>query len=128
MTPVIFINCKEIPFLDLILSGEKTIETRSRDTLKAVSGFYRVYLAETGHGRPVVRCSAVLRSGRDVSSRASWDSLRRRHRVPVGSRYDWKPETRRKVCYDILSVVPCDPFTPPEGVRHGRVWMEYNVD
>lgn len=127
MIPVVFINCTSAPFLDDIIAGHKTIETRARDTLRQFAGC-RVLLAETGNGRPVVRASAVLRSGRPVYSRAVWDSLRLRHMVPVGNRYDWTPDTKVKYCYDLLDVRPCDPFTPPEGVRHGYVWMEYETE
>ena len=60
MVPVVFINCSRIPFIDLIMARRKTMETRSRDTLRALVG-QRVYLAETGHRRPVIRCSAIIR-------------------------------------------------------------------
>ena len=63
MTPVIFINCKEQPFLDRILSGRKKFETRTRNTLGRFLDHAmndRVLLAETGHGRPVIRASARI--------------------------------------------------------------------
>ena len=124
MTPVVFINCRELPFLDDILAGRKTIETRTRDTLRSVAG-QRVYLAETGHGRPVIRAVAVIGWGRKMD-RIDWECLRKRTCIPVGSRYDWQPDTRVKYGYTLFDVTPIIPFTPPEGVRHGRVWMEYN--
>ena len=125
MIPVVFINCRSVPYLDMIIDGQKTIETRTRDTLRNMVG-RRVLLAETGNGKPVVRCSAVIRSARPIYDRKIWNSLRRKHRVPEGGQHDWKPETKVKYCYDIVGVVACWPFTPPEDVRHGRVWMEYN--
>ena len=125
MIPVVFINCSSVPFLDDILAGKKTIETRTRDTLRTVSAMgRRVYLAETGHGRPVIRASAVIGSGRPVD-RSDFDCVRIRTCIPVGSRYDWQPGTKVKYCYQLYDVRPVEPFTPPEGVRHGRVWMEY---
>ena len=127
MIPVVFINCRSIPFLDLIISGEKNIETRNRDTLRSVvETGNRVYLAETGNGRPVVRASAVICSGRPVD-RIDWECVRKRTCVPVGSKYDWQPDTKAKYCYDLFDVRPVEPFTPPEGVRHGRVWMEVSI-
>lgn len=125
MVPVVFINCSSAPFIDDIINGRKTYETRTRDTLRALVG-RRVLLAETGHnGRPVVRCSAVITCSAQIDDRETWRKLRRFTRVPSGSRYDWKPGTRRKFVYGLSGVVPCWPFIPPEGVRHGRVWMEY---
>lgn len=125
MTPVVFINCQEQPFLDDIMSWRKTYETRSRNTLGALVG-QRVLLAETGHGRPVVRCSAIIRCAVPVSDRKTWNAMRKATRVPRGSKYDWKPGTRRKWLYMLDNVAYCIPFHPEEGVRHGRTWMEYD--
>ena len=122
--PVVFINCSRFPFLDLIIDEYKLDETRTRNTLRAVVG-KRVLLAETGHGRPpLVRASAVIGAPVVIRSREEWDRLRSRHRVPAGSAYDWTPSTTVKYLYPITGVVACRPFTPAEGVRHGRVWME----
>ena len=127
MLPVVFINCSLFPFLAWILSGRKVYETRTRDTLRALVGF-RVYLAETGHhGRPVVRCSAVIDHA-ITCDRGAFKKLRKLHRVPVGSVYDWQPWTRKKVLYRLVDVQPVEPFPAPEGVRHGRVWMEYRKE
>ena len=127
MLPFIFINCAAAPFIDDIIDGRKTYETRTRDTLRQFVG-RRVLLAETGNGRPVVRCSAVITCAVPVDDRATWRKMRRSTRVPSGSRYDWQPGTRRKWLYGLSGVVACWPFVAPEGVRHGRVWMEYNND
>ena len=59
--PVVFINCKLYPFIDLILSCIKVYETRNKNTLKQLAG-KRVLLCETGHGEKVVRGSAVIES------------------------------------------------------------------
>lgn len=124
--PVVFINCDVIPFLDLIIRKQKVFETRTRDTLRALVG-QRVYLAETGkHHRPLIRCSAVIRPPVIITDPDEWDKLRTATVVGVGSQYDWKPETKVKYCYPLAQVFPCQPFTPPEGKRHGYVWMEYN--
>ena len=34
MLPIIFINCAAAPFIDDIIDGRKTYETRTRDTLR----------------------------------------------------------------------------------------------
>lgn len=125
MIPVVYINCQRVPFVDLIMEQLKLDETRTRNTLRAVVG-QRVLLAETGHGPAVCRCYAVIREPVPVRSRKEWNRLRSRHRVPSGSRYDWQPGTKVKYLYPVSGVIPCSPFMPLEGVRHGYVWMEYN--
>ena len=126
MTPVVFINCDRYPFMDWIIGDVKTYETRSRDSLRSLVG-RRVLFAETGRGhRPLCRCSGVIGEPLVVRSRDDWRRLRSRHCVHPGSPYDWKPGTTVKYLYPITGVVACYPFTPPEDVRHGRVWMEYH--
>ena len=124
MIPVVFINCSQFPFLDWILTFRKLYETRTRNMLGALVG-QRILLAETGDKRrPVVRCSAVIRSVLVVRSRAAWEACRASTAVTAGSKYDWQPNTKAKYLYELTDVIPLAPFTPPEGVRHGRVWME----
>lgn len=126
MVPVVFINCSRFPFIDWILSGLKIYETRTRDMLCSLCG-QRVYIAETGHGKPVVRCSAVISQARPVTDRATWESvIRKKAMITSGSCYDWQPETKVKYPYMLRDVRAVDPFTPPDDVRHGRVWMEYH--
>lgn len=128
MIPVVFINCRVAPFIDLIMRMLKLYETRTRDTLRSVVG-QRVLLAETGRGRrPLVRCSAVIGQPVIVRSRSDWRRFRKACRIAPGSTYDWQPGTNVKYLYPLLDVVPLDPFTPPEDTRHGRVWMEYTAE
>ena len=124
MTPIVFINGSKIPYVDLILSGKKKFETRTRNTLKALVG-QRVYIAETGKGKPVIRCMATIGEPLKILTNAVWDAFRERTCVPVGSPFDWKPDTKIKWIYFLRDVTPVEPFTPPEGKRHGIVWMEY---
>lgn len=124
--PVVFINCRQAPFLDDIEAFQKTAETRSRNTLGCLVG-QRVILAETGRKTPrLARCSVIIDSVQAVRSREAWEALRPVHRVPAGSKYDWHPWTKVKYLYHLsgLYVFP-RPFSVPEGVRHGRTWMEY---
>lgn len=128
MIPVVFINCRLFPFIAWILAGRKLYETRTRNTLRALVG-QRVFLAETGRGgRPVIRASAVITEAFPVDNRKSWNKLRRHTMVMKGSVYDWNDSTRRKWLYKLDDVQPVNPFVPPEGVRHGRVWMELLIE
>lgn len=126
MLPVVYINCSVAPFVSDIMRRLKIYETRSRDMLGSLVG-QRVLIAETGTGpRSVVRCSAVIDHAITCDAGA-FRRLRPLHQVPAGSDYDWKPCTRKKVLYRLVDVRPVPvPFHPAEGVRHGRVWMEYN--
>ena len=123
MTPIVFINTKEIPFVDLIISEDKLFETRNRNTLGGLVG-RRILIAETGHGKPVVRCSAELHMPTVVREKEWWEWFRESTCVPSNSKYDWGENTKCKWLYPIGYVEPVEPFTPPEGKRHGRVWME----
>ena len=83
-------------------------------------------IAETGHGRPLVRCSAVIDEVIEVFTREAWEEYLQFTWVPVGSEYDWKPDTKKKVLYHLKDVKPVKPFRLPFNARrHGRVWAEY---
>ena len=125
-TPVIFINCSRHPFLSWITDGLKRYETRTRNTLGRFIG-ERVLLAETGHGRPLVKCSAVIDQVISVRSREAWEEYLQDTWIPVGSTYDWKPDTKVKWLYLLKDVRPvAQSFRLPQSCRrHGRVWAEY---
>ena len=127
MTPIVFINCKSVPFVDQIISGEKIWETRNRNTLGRLVG-KRVFLAETGNGKPVVRCVAEFCKPIVIDNPGVWDGIRETTCVPVGSRYDWQPDTKAKMIYFVQKVQKVRRFIPPEGKRHGRIWMEYEEE
>lgn len=125
MTPVLFINCTASPFVDNIASLLKQYETRTRNTLGRFLG-ERVLLAETGHGAPLVKCSAVIDEIISVTTREQWEEYLDRTWIPVGSKYDWKPDTKIKWLYHMSDVHQVDPFRlPGECRRHGYVWAEY---
>ena len=123
MTPAIFINCSKEPFIDEIMSRLKQYETRSRNTLGRFIG-KEVYLAETGSGAPLVRCSAVIDEVVKVTTREQWEAMLELTWVPVGSEYDWNDTTKVKWLYHFKDIKPLKPFRLTKGVRHGRVWME----
>lgn len=124
MTSVIFINCTIEPYIDDIMNYLKQFETRNRNTLGRFLG-ERVLLAETGHGAPLVRCSAVIDEIISVHTREEWEEYLELTWVPVGSDHDWKPETKVKWLYHLTDVRPVEPFRLPGSCRrHGRVWAE----
>jgi hypothetical protein len=125
MIPVIGINSSSAPFMSDIGAGRKILETRSRNMLGRLCG-QPVILAETRQGGYLAMYIAVLQSARAVRSKEEWEDLRPLHRVPVGSKYDWKPDTRVKWTYEITVLRILNPFRVPEGIRHGRTWMEFN--
>lgn len=128
MLPVLFINSRSVPYVNMIISGLKTIETRSRNTLRALVGC-TVIIAETGSAfsRPVVRCSARIARAVPCYDADEWNRLRHLHQVPEGSQHDWQPGTTVKWLYYLEDVKEFyEPYYLQEGRRHGRVWMEYN--
>lgn len=130
MIPVIFINCSGEPFVDWIIGGLKQFETRTRNTLKTLLSWAlgrRILIAETGHGRPLVRCSAVIDQVVAVYTREKWEDYLQSTWIPVGSKYDWQPTTKVKYLYHLSDVHPiAEPFRLPQSCRrHGRVWAEY---
>ena len=127
MIPIIFINSKSVPFVELIMEKTKIFETRSRNVLQFLFNTgSRFLIAETGNGKPVVKCSAEIRSVTTVYTKEAWQKYRLFHCVPYGSDFDWKPDTKKKVMYELCNVRPVPvPFVPESGKRHGRVWMEY---
>lgn len=128
MQPVIFINCKGHPFIREILNGRKWYETRNSDTLGRFAG-QRVLLAETGHGLPIVRGSAIIHTPITVSNKWVWETFYRELAcIRKGSKYDWNPDTKVKYCYYLDDIKPIAPAFVPEGKRHGRVWMEHNQE
>jgi len=127
MIPIIFINCSRFPFIRKIMRFLKLYETRTRNMLGSFLG-QRVLLAETGHGRPLVKCSAVISEVIAIRSREEWNKYRKACAIPARSQYDWKPWTKVKWLYRLTDVQPVDPFVPPEDVRHGRTWMECHLE
>ena len=125
MIPIVFINCSSAPFVSMIMNRRKIYETRSINSLRSLVG-KRVLIAETGsHRQPFVRCSAVIRSAFPVDSFHEWDMFRDYTQVKPGSLFDWSETTKRKWLYELTDIRPVSPFVPPEGIRHGRTWMEY---
>lgn len=119
----IYINCKEYPFIDWIISGSKLYETRTKDTLSKLVG-KRVFLIETGkHSVPVVRAVAKIA----WSDRCSYSDVIARKQARIkDTKYDIKPGSE-KVFYFLMSVHPVyNPFpVPASRVNHGRSYTEF---
>jgi len=126
MIPAVFINCKHDPFIREIMNHNKLYETRTRNTLRRFRG-KRIILAETGNGRPVARCTAVIDQIIKVYTRSAWTTYFPHLGIAFDSKYDWKPCTKYKYLYHLTDVRPIErPFVLPEDRRHGHVWMEYH--
>ena len=128
MPSVIFINCRKEPFVDDIMCYLKEYETRNRDTLHRFLG-KRVLLAETGKGRPLVKCFATIDEIIEVYTREAWEEYLELTWVPIGSSYDWQPGQKKKVLYHMSDVKPVQhPFRLPcSARRHGRIWAELDT-
>jgi len=127
MIPVVFINCRLFPFVDMILRLTKLYETRTRNMLRSLIG-QRVILAETGHGAPLARCMVTIGDPLVARSRDAWNACKKWTGIDDGSPYDWQDETKVKYMYPLYDIQRIEPFRVPEGIRHGRVWMEYNTE
>jgi hypothetical protein len=127
MTPIVYINTSSAPFIEKIIALEKVLETRDRDTLRPIIN-RPVYIAESGHGPAIVRCSAVFLAPLVVRSGAAWDDLRPWTCIEPGTLYDWTEKTRVKFLYPVQRVVKVPPFPVPEGKRHWTTWIECNEE
>ena len=117
----IYINCRSVPFVDMILSGEKVFETRSRDMLRPLVG-RMVYLIETGKGVPMVKGTARIDYSFPVTR---FFKRLRQDACIVGTAYDVKPG-QMKIFYRLSDVRPVQPFpVPANKVNHGRSYTEF---
>lgn len=118
----IFINCSRCAFIAWILSGVKLYETRSRNVLRNLVG-RRVFLIETGRGRPMVTGSAII-SGVSV---VRFDDVKMRSRAKItGTEYDI-PLDGAKYFYRLRDVRKLKkPFPlPDQRENHGRSWTAW---
>lgn len=123
---VVFINCSTHDFIDDIITGKKLYETRTKNTLQCLIG-KRVYLCETGKGKRLVKCTAIISEVITVKDRHTWEMYRDNLSIDPGSDFDWKDDTTVKYLYRMESVYRLPvPFIPVDGVMHGRVFMDYN--
>ena len=119
----IYINCKDIPFIDYILIGAKLYETSSRNVLGRLLG-ERVALIETGNGRAIIRGYATIDFYKIIYHD---DADARKSAMIFGNHYDI-PDGGKKVFYHLKDVTSCKPYTlPDERINHGRSFTEFFV-
>ena len=117
----IYINCRALPFVALILAGLKPWETRTRNMLGALCG-QRVALIETGRGPAMVRGYATITRAERISYN---DTSARRAAQILGTSYDIQPEGA-KWFYRLENVEKCQPYpVPANRINHGRAWTEF---
>lgn len=80
------INCKDIDFVQMILDGVKTVETRNTNSLKSLVG-QRIGLVRTGCGKAMLMGYATIVKV-IVYDTETFRSDFKRHRVPQNSEYD----------------------------------------
>ena len=121
----IFVNStRAIDYAGAIVNGYKTIETRSRNTLKQlVNNPDPIAIIRTGRGKAQVIGYAYI-DGVFHCSKADFGKYDNMHLVPHGSRYD--AGQHGKYMYMLSGAEPCKPFELPDNaVRHGFSWCEY---
>ena len=116
-----FINENERPYAYYIVTGLKTIETRSRNMLAPLVG-ERVAVVRTFRGAPALVVGYVTVVD---SARKDWYYLNA-HRGDTliwgGSAYD----TPVRWCYFLENATECEWYPlPADAVRHGRSWCEF---
>ena len=122
--PILFINCALFPFIQWILSGLKTYETRNKNTLKSLVG-KTIFLAETGkHKKPIVYGIATITNVLCITSLKEYNRYRKQCMVKKGSVFDFIPG-KKKYLYALSNVQKIIPFVPAEGIRHGRIYMDF---
>lgn len=126
----IYINCKETPFVDLIMEHRKVFETRTKNVFKGLfeDGYdgTNVALIETGKGVPMIKGIAQINRGCFVDSNTFNKCIKSLARIDDGSKYD---SNKGKWCYPIVWVYKTRIFPLPKDViRHGRSWCEFEVD
>ena len=122
----IFVNSDGcVPYADAIVSGAKTIETRSRDMLAQLVG-KRVAVVRTRRGKnPTIVGYVLIKSKLFVNAKA-FEIFRDATLIPVGSKYD--VHGKGKWLYSLGEAEKCEPYPlPKSAVRHGRSWCEFEL-
>lgn len=110
-----------IHYADAIVRGYKTIETRNRNTLKAVVGERVAVVRTRRNKRPVVVGYVSIPFGLWYGN-GLLEHMREQTLIPPGSKYD----KRNGWGYRLEDPEPCDPYPlPSDAVRHGRSWCEF---
>ena len=123
----VFVNSKTAPYTELILAQLKSIETRTRNTLKSLIG-KRVGIIETGKGAARI-VGYVTITKAEFCPAEKLEEYRDKTRIPYGDKYN-KCGTHAgqpgKWFYYLEEPERCTPFViPSNAVRHGRVYVEF---
>lgn len=116
----IFVNEDEKPYAYWIVTGEKTIETRSRDMLKKLVG-ERVAVISTKRGRGPLVVGYVTIYEKQYETMPGL--FRLCTIIPQGSKYD--TEARWMYFLEYAEEVYTPYPLPENAVRHGRSWCEW---
>ena len=119
----IFVNSSEYPYAERIVSGFKTIETRSKNMLRACVGD-RVAIVRTGKGIPVV-IGYVTVSGSACSASLTASDFPGKTYVFPGSKFAnnrWFYFLKDAEMLSVRFPLPADT------VRHGRSWCEFELE
>ena len=123
-----FVNEDGVPYAQLIVTGKKLIETRTKNMLLPLVG-ERVAIVSTHKGKkPMVVGYANVQnySFCPITLLECW---RRETMIPKGSTYDnlgKRNGKQGKWFYELYKAEPCKPYPlPTSAVRHGRSWCEW---
>lgn len=88
LVPAIYVRqSRSESYAEWIVTGRKTIETRSRDVLKRFVGL-RVLIIRTGNGRPAEIIGSVRICGKTFCPASDFAMCRNETLIPPGSSYD----------------------------------------
>ena len=112
----IYIRTKH--FCDLIMSGQKTIETRNSNTLDRFL-YQTVGIILTGCGKPKL-IGTVKITGALLMDQKTFRAFQNQHCVLPGSRYDIKGA--HKIGYTLSNPVRLPEAIELEPVKGNRIW------
>ena len=126
----IFVNSAKVNYAGYIVSGKKTIETRSSNTLKKLVG-RRVAVIETGKGpAQVIGYVDITHAAFCLS--IYYEAWRNETMIPAGDKYDrfgTRDGVSGKWFYDLENAEKCTPYELPDNaIRHGRSWCEFELN
>ena len=101
------INCKHQDFIQQILDGQKTVETRNSPSLRCYVG-RRVGLIKTGCGKAKLCGFATITREIHYRNEKEFRQDEERHLVAKGSIYDIDAEKYGYVLKDVVSIEPIE--------------------
>lgn len=108
--------------VSMIMNRSKVIETRTHDKLKRFVGQW-VGVIYTGSGKPKLVGYVFILSQYEFISEENFRAYEFCHRIPKGSKYDWK-EGKKKYGYLLGEIVQLDSPIKLESIKGNRMWRE----